>query len=107
MSDHLTRSSREKTDIAVKNVKALTQDHLVVGIPQSLFMAGIVLMVLSYFVSKLLWLPIVVAVVYYLPMYHMHQGDSRGLTLWLAALSSSTVVWECGRRTPFPVTILT
>ena len=99
-------SPHDKTELAIKNVKAFSDDHLIVGIPQGLFMLGIAVMVTSYFVTKLLWLPVLMAGLYYTPMYHMHRDDPRGLQVWCHVVSSSTLVWEAGRRKPFRLTFL-
>mgnify|MGYP000014671388 CR=1 FL=1 len=106
MIQHPSPLSSDKTDLARHNVKAFTDDHLILGIPQGGFMLGIVIVLLSYFVTKILWLPVLVAALYYVPMYHVHRDDPRGLKIWVNVLASSTLVWEAGRRKPFQFTVL-
>ena len=106
MTTQSSASSSEKSELAVKHVKAFTEDHLILGIPQGGFMLGSVVVVLSYVVTKMLWLPVVVAGLYYVPMYHVHRYDPRGLKIWMNVLASSTLVWEGGRRKPFRFTVL-
>ncbi len=105
MSEHSLRPY-DKTELAIRNVRAFHDDNVILGIPQGLFMGGLVVMVMAYLVFGLLWLPPVVAVLYYAPLHAMHKDDPKGLTIWLAALSSRTLVWESGRRTPFPLIVL-
>ncbi len=96
----------DKTELAVRNVRAFHDDHLILGIPQGLFMGGMVVMVMAYLIMGVFWLPVVAGVAYYLPMYAMHKDDPKGLTIWVAALASRTLAWESGQRTPFPIIVL-
>ena len=105
MSTHSHRPY-DKTELAVRNVRAFHDDNLILGIPQGFFMGGIVVMVMSYLLFGFFWLPPVVALLYYAPLHAMHKDDPKGLTIWLAALSSRTLVWEAGRRKPFPLIVL-
>ena len=105
MSEHSLRPY-DKTELAIRNVRAFHDDNVILGIPQGLFMGGIVVMVMAYLVFGLLWLPPVVAVLYYVPLHTMHKDDPKGLTIWLAALSTRTLVWESGRRKSFPLIVL-
>lgn len=101
-----SHSSYDKTELAVRNVRAFHDDNLIVGIPQGFFMGGLVVMVVSYLVFGFFWLPPVMGVAYYVPMYAIHKEDPKGLDIWLGALSSRTLAWESGQRKPFPIIVL-
>jgi type IV secretory pathway VirB3-like protein len=105
MSTH-SQNPYDKTELAVRNVRAFHDDNLILGIPQGFFMGGIVVMVMSYLLFGFFWLPPVMGVAYYAPMYAMHKDDPKGFTIWMAALSSRTLAWESGTRTPFPIIVL-
>ena len=106
MSSSSSPQPYDKTELAIRNVRAFHDDNLILGIPQGLFMGGLVVMVMAYLIFSLFWLPLVVAMLYYVPLYAIHKDDPKGLTIWLAALSSRTLVWESGRRKSFPLIIL-
>ncbi|MDR4483123.1 MAG: hypothetical protein R3B95_07845 [Nitrospirales bacterium] len=93
----------DKTELAVRNVRAFHDDNLILGNSARILYGwdrghGHVLLCSLGFV----WLPAGrMGVAYYVPMYAMHKDDPKGFTIWMAALSSRTLAWESGHTKTF------
>lgn len=48
-----------------------------------------------FFISKW-WTALIVALIYFPPMYAIHKDDPKALSIWRATLSDRTSGWEAG-----------
>lgn len=83
---------------SVKVRKIFSETNTLFGLPTGIFLFGILVVVGSYVIFKMLLLPPVIAFLYYMPMYKIHQDDIRGFHVWKSVIFDSAVHWESSTR---------
>ena len=92
-------------DLAFRNVKVLTMEDEIWGLPAKIFMMGMAL-VASFSFIMFWWAGILVGIVYFVPMYEIHKEDPRAFEVWRRALIRSHNYWQAGRQKPTRLVIL-
>ncbi len=88
----------QREDLAFKNVKVLTMEDEIWGLPAKIFVMGMT-MVLSVSFILFWWAGPIVGMAYFIPMYEIHKDDPRAFDAWRRAMVRKHNYWQAGVAT--------
>jgi type IV secretory pathway VirB3-like protein len=98
-------NSKNKNELAIKNRKILTENHLILGMPAVLFMIGVCVPVVSFIVFRSFIAAVFLGAAFFAPMLAIHKNDPKGLKVWIACIMDSTSRWSAGSRSRIDLVI--
>jgi hypothetical protein len=90
-----TNDVRQDYKQGARNRKVFTSSHLIFGLPSNVFLGGCALAVGVFFISTWYW-GVLLAAIYFPPMFSIHKDDPRALAVWKTTLSDRTAGWQAG-----------
>lgn len=84
-------------DLGVQNANVFLLVDTIMGMPSGIFMVGLLIPVLIYFITKTFLLTVLITICYYMVMFSIHKDDVHAFKIWKALLTSKTNSWFCGK----------
>lgn len=84
-------------ELGVKNANVFLTVDTILGMPSSIFMVGLLVPILIYFITKSFLLTLLIGTCYYIIMFSIHKDDVHAFKIWKALLTSKTNTWFCGK----------
>jgi hypothetical protein len=79
----------------VQNRKVFTTNHYIMGLPSKVALLGAATVVGTFFIGTW-YFALLVALIYFPPMFAIHKDDPRALDVWKTTLTDRTAGWEAG-----------